>query len=345
MEDMHQILETVHCSSPEGFLATIVHVEGSAYKKEGACMLLKDDGTRVGTLSAGCLEEDLAARVQEAGRTAFLIDYDMRSTQDFSWGEGSGCNGFIQVLVEPVDVRFRYHLCKLKTLLDKGKSVLMVKKMPAEGKGCEYLFVAEDLETFGSWNNMIPSEVKAWSSCPAKKIASGVRNFPDQKGKYFIHHIEPKPRIFIYGAGADVIPIVSIVSKIGFEVTIADWRPALCTKTHFPDAKELIIGFPDEIVAGKYFNRNDFVLLLTHNFQKDRQLLSYLIHKKLRYLGVLGSVKRTAQLLGMREVPQHVATPVGLPIGAEGPEEIAVSIAAELIQVLRKQPVKRALSI
>ncbi|MBT2754531.1 XdhC family protein [Mesobacillus foraminis] len=345
MEDMHQILETVHCSSAGSFLATIVHVEGSAYKKEGSCMFLKRDGSRIGTLSAGCLEEDLAARASEGGNTAISIDYDMRSNEAFSWGEGAGCNGTIRVLLEPADDHFYYHLYRLKALLDMGKSVLMVKKMPSVKKDYEYLYITEDQEIFGSWNSPVPPECKAWASDPSKRIFSGMRVLSDPMDDYFIHQIDPKPRIFLYGAGPDAIPIVSVLSSIGFDVTVADWRPALCTKANFPDAKRVVVGFPHEIMEDLHFNSKDFVLLLTHNFKRDRQLLSCLVDKELRYLGVLGSVKRTARLLGLREVPGHIATPVGLPIGAEGPEEIAVSIAAELIQIMRRQPEQKVMGI
>jgi len=345
MEDLHRILEVVQSASPSGVLATIVHVDGSAYKKEGACMLIKEDGSTIGTLSAGCLEEDLIARLKNApNQVRQLIEYDMRGTDLISWGEGAGCNGVLQILVEPIDVRFHYHLCELKLALDNGKIVLIAKKTDVPGKGMQYIFVTEDHDSFGNWHGQIPEEIRSWIGQPKGMVKCGKRQGSNGNGDYFIQTIKPQPRLIVFGAGPDAIPLVSLTSNIGFKVTVVDWRPALCTKDRFPDA-DLVIGFPDEVVEKLAIQKNDFIILLTHNFQKDKQLISHLISRELTYLGVLGSEDRTSRLLETNEFPPYLSTPAGLSIDAKGPEEIAVSISAELIQVYRSQGVKEGIEI
>jgi len=304
-------------------------------------MLINEDGTTVGTLSAGCLEEDLIARIKEPNnQVRQLIEYDMRTTDLISWGEGAGCNGVLQILVEPIDVRYHYHLCELKSALDNGKIVLIAKKTDATGKGMQYLFVTEEQDSFGNWHGQMPEEIRHWLTQPKKGMVScGKRQSTNGNGDYFIQTIKPQPRLIVFGAGPDAIPLVSLASNIGFKVTVVDWRPALSTEERFPTA-DLVVGFPDEVIEKLAIQKDDYIILLTHNFQKDKELISHLISRELMYLGVLGSVDRTSRLLDTNEFPPYLSTPAGLSIHAKGPEEIAVSIAGELIQVYRSQGIK-----
>ncbi|MGG1690532.1 XdhC family protein [Heyndrickxia ginsengihumi] len=327
MEDMYEILDEIYFNKLKGVLATVIHVEGSAYKKEGAAMFFKDDGTQVGLISAGCLEEDLAARIQNGfGQQTETIVYDMRGYNDLSWGEGSGCNGIIEVLVEPVDATYYEHLLKLKALLEKGIAVTFMKCLSTGS----YLFLTEDGHyKFGS----LRGESINIQEC--FRLRNGKNYLSMFKEEVYIHHYYPKPRLIIFGAGKDTIPLVSLAAQTGFTVTVSDWRPGLCNKRNFPNADVLVVGFPStELIEERIkVSPHDFVLIVTHHFSKDAQLLAYLLDKNIRYLGVLGSSRRTKRLLGMEQLPSNIRTPIGLSIAAEGPEEIAVSIVAELIQL------------
>ncbi|UOQ43703.1 XdhC family protein [Halobacillus salinarum] len=328
MDDIHQIFPEAETGD---VLATIVHVEGSAYKKEGAMMLFKQNGSQVGMISAGCLEEDVAERIKRnESKDAEIIVYDMRGYRDLMWGEGSGCNGLIQVLLEPITDVLSSQLTKLKVLLEQGKKVTMYKKLPIGNSEVKTLYRAGE-EYFGD-NDYFSGKSLEMTSQKFGKTKEG------EKEVYF-HCFQPKERLIVLGAGKDAIPLVDMASKTGFSVIVADWRPALCTKEHFPDADERIVGFPTDLVNKIQFSPNDFVVLLTHSFQKDKELLSYLIGKELKYLAVLGSKQRTKRLLGTDVLPPLITTPAGLSIDAEGADEIAISIIAQLIQVSKKSKV------
>lgn len=147
----------------------------------------------------------------------------------------------------------------------------------------------------------------------------------------------PKPCLYVFGAGEDAKPLVSLAARAGFHVTVIDWRPALCHHGHFPEAGRLITGAPEEVMEGLSMTKRDFVVIMTHSFQKDQIILHTLKNENVFYKGVLGPRRRTERLLGGAEIPEDIHSPVGLPIGAQGPKEIAVSIVGEMIQKMRKQ--------
>lgn len=342
MEGIHEILNALFSDSyHEGdCLATIIHVEGSAYRKEGTSMLFRSDGTKVGMLSAGCLETDLSYRVQESRDEGKVktVNYDMREVDDLSWGQGAGCNGVIHVLLEPVDAFQRDHLQKLKFHLDNGHRVTMMKKLTKEYSVSDYLFLSDDQHYFGKWHGRVLNEVKSLLNEIHQTFSkSGIKYFAELSSNVYIHSFEPKPRLVVFGAGADAVPLVKIASQAGFSVTVSDWRSALCNVDHFPDADGWLVGNPDESIPLLHLTRSDSVLILTHQFQKDQEILNHLKGKDLMYLGVLGPRIRTQRLLEGLEFPQEISSPAGLSIGAEGPEEIAISIVAELIQQQRSK--------
>ncbi|UOQ49913.1 XdhC family protein [Gracilibacillus caseinilyticus] len=338
MDDIHGILQAVSTHDVEGsVIATIVDVQGSAYKKEGAMMLISPDGLQTGMLSAGCLEEDLAGRIKHfgVGRQAELLTYDMRAEHDLLWGQGSGCNGVIQILVEPVNRALVFHLNKIKDLLDKGRTITVWKELPAENNQMNYLYQSDE-EHFGHVNqdDGFLHVTKNASYVSGEK---GVKKLGETKKRIYCDCYKPKSRLLIFGAGDDAKPLVSLADQSGFIVDLADWREAFCDKQRFPEVRHFYVGFPNELQQQLKLKSSDFVILLTHNFQRDKELLAFLKNEPLRYLGILGSAKRTKRLLGGQEAPANLFSPIGLTIDAEGPNEIAVSIVAELIQQRKKQ--------
>ncbi|WP_018395535.1 XdhC family protein [Bacillus sp. 37MA] len=339
MESIHQILDVIHLSSQKDILATIIDVQGSAYRKEGTSMLFKEDGTRVGLLSAGCIEDDLAERVKDLFNDGLsqTIVFDMRAEDDLSWGQGAGCNGVLRVLLEPVGHRLRSHLHTLETYLEAGKSVVIMKKLTHDYSVTDYIFLTEDHQLFGEWQGSIPARIKCLLDSRPPIVKSGIIYMEELSAPVYLHHYQPKSRLIIFGAGQDAIPLVQFASKAGFSVLVSDWRPALCNKDNFPSATECIVDFPVAAIKQIHFRPDDHVIVLTHNFKRDQELLQLLANEKLGYLGVLGSRARTLRLLSNGEDLGNIRTPVGLHIGAEGPEEIAISIVADLIRVKRLQ--------
>ena len=344
MDGIHEILDAIDRSVNDDVLATIIRVEGSAYQKEGTSMLFRGDGTQIGLLSAGCLENDLSFQVQDIidQRTPKTVIYDLRDEDDLSWGQGPGCNGVISVLLEPIDACLREHLYKLKFHLDSGVRVTVIKKIAKDESVSEYLFMTDDQQLFGKWHGRVPSKIKKrLNEIHQTSPNSGITFFSELSADFYIQCFEPKPRLIVFGAGRDAVPLVKMASQAGFSVLVSDWRPSLCKEEFFPDADQIIIGFPSDVMPMLALARQDSVIILTHHFQRDRELLDLLKGQKLRYLGVLGSKARTKRLLDGKDIQLELSSPAGLPIRAEGPEEIAVSIVAELIQRIRtKKPEK-----
>ncbi|MFZ4452597.1 XdhC family protein [Salibacterium aidingense] len=323
MEDIHSILKHVLNKPEQAVLATIIHVEGSAYRKEGTSMLVQADGFQIGLLSGGCLEDDIHARFEDICRHGpRLMTYDMRGEKELSWGEGSGCNGVIQVLLEPINEVMFTHMHRLKDFLEQGQTVYMAKKLTSLPEQLETLYQTAN-DSFGTWSGFGP---ESWM---AEK--SGVKEIEESGDHVYFHRFEPKPRLFVFGANTDARPLVHLAARSGFSVTVSDWRPALCSEAFFPEADMLVVGFPEELKNSLSIGPNDYAVLLTHHFQRDKELLPFLMEKKLKYLGVLGSRSRTARLLDGGRIPEEINTPAGLSIAAEGPDEIAVSIVSELI--------------
>ncbi|QDX92222.1 XdhC/CoxI family protein [Brevibacillus laterosporus] len=339
MEEIHRILETVQRTDLRSVLATITQVEGSAYRKEGVSMLFLEGGSQIGVLSAGCLEAHLAScvpNILETGVSRSFL-FDMQSSEILSWGEEQGCGGVVHVTMEPVHDTFVDHLCTLKHYLDQQIEVMLVKRFDSDGSVTDYGFLTKDLHLFGEWRGDFPqSLVDLMSSKSEPYCKSGMRFVSSIQSGVFVHMYYPQPRLIIFGAGPDARPLAALAAATGFSVIVSDWRPALCDQRYFPDAKSLILGFPEETIRVIHFTPYDYAVVMTHNFKRDQQLVRLLSARKLRYLGILGSKSRTERLLSGLPIPMKVHFPVGLAIGAEGPEEIAVSILAELITVRRK---------
>ncbi|QQZ09328.1 XdhC family protein [Heyndrickxia vini] len=326
MEDIFQILTKLPFIKGKCVLATIIHVEGSAYKKEGSCMLIEEDGQQIGMLSAGCLEEDLTWKAKQVmiDGDAKIFTYDMKEETDMSWGQGAGCNGILHILLEPMNEKLKKCLLQLASHLDDGHSVLHIKQFDHNDQLIATCYLPEKGEPFA---DDLPYTQKY-----KEPLKSGLYD-----SNQYIHLYKPKPRLYVFGAGHDARPFVELAANTGFSVTVCDWRPALCDKRHFPKASKIIIGFPNEIVKEVTFTRNDFVVIMTHHFQRDKELLATITSKDLAFLGILGPQKRTARLLEQDDIPPGISSPIGMEIGAIGAEEIAVSIVAEMIYALRKR--------
>ncbi|MGV3488922.1 MAG: XdhC family protein [Tuberibacillus sp.] len=335
MGDFHQILDRIENRPGLLVLATITEVKGSAYRKAGASMLIIPNEKSIGMLSGGCLERDLELRAEQwfslpkdefEQWDGFVLNYDMRSELDSGWGRGSGCNGVISVLIEPVNAILRHQLIQLKHQLDRGMSAVSLRIIE-EDRCKKRVFVFEDGRIIGDKQDflMIFPELN-YDNFIEEQNVSGVFQM--------IHRI--KPKLVIFGAGDDAIPLSELAVKSGWSVTVADYRAALCNQSRFPYADLCHVAEPTNLLANLPIKESDAVIVMSHDFQVDAILLHALLERECVYIGVLGPLERTKRLLRDAPWPSRLHAPVGLSIGAEGPEEIAVSIMAELIQVYRK---------
>ncbi|THE12738.1 XdhC/CoxI family protein [Bacillus timonensis] len=328
MIDIFQVMEQAIRSTQPSVMATIIHVEGSAYLKEGTSMLFFEDGKKCGSMSPGCIEEDLSYRVKEVfkdGKSQTIV-YDSTVEDDLMWGQEIGCGGVIYILLVMVDDSLKENLKRVRDQLKSGKKVLHVIKFSSN-------FTVE----FSGYRTEIGELIGD------KRIESLENsNWPTKSGLInlvYYHTYIPRKRLIIFGAGPDIEPLVELAVKIGFSVIVCDWRESLCNRNHFPQAHDFIIGFPNEVLQKLTFTHEDFVVLMTHNLKRDKEIVSYLLKKQLRYVGILGSKNRINLLFGQTSKPPWVSAPVGLPIGGQGATEIAISILAEMILVMRGEKV------
>ena len=338
MNDFSRVLQVLKSRKTERFaIATVIGVEGSSYRNEGAKMLIDGKGKWYGMISGGCLEEDLSYHANEVlqFRKPKMVTYDHTSENDLSWGPWSGCNGILYVYIEETGWdRFKDKMGKsLWEIIDQklllGHRVASLKSMDEEnddnliyyaGDG-EILYGLDDLENslLAYLQTFIENEKKTEVVTIANQI-------------FLAEQYKPKEPLYIFGAGPDIEPLVELVSKLDFSIRLIDPRSERFENGNFSNADQRMIEFPHQFLQNNDLPANSFVLIMTYNFQWDQNVLEYLMKKPPKYLGILGSKKRTKKLFQDRPIPEWVHSPVGIGIGAEGPEEIAISICAELIK-------------
>ncbi|WP_310550820.1 XdhC family protein [Paenibacillus glufosinatiresistens] len=304
------VVKRLHRAAEPAMLATLIATEGHSYRKAGAVMLFQGEES-VGTLSPGCLESDLKLRLPALWASGLpeTVEYNMTSPDDFSWGEATGCGGKIRIVLEPVSGTLRELLLEAGEALEAGKSATLLRTR--SGRGYSYrLDVSE----------------------PGGEAERPLRGRLDEER--FATVFEPEPRLVLFGAGHDAGPIAELAVRSGFRLAVADWREG-SLQSPFP-AEQRIICPPREAARRLDIGPGDYVLICSHQFQRDREFLERLLPLEPAYIGIIGSQARIGLLTEGLPVPSSLHAPAGLAIGSEGPEEIAVSIAAELIAVRRR---------
>lgn len=342
MNDIYRTLKIMKENKQTTFaLATIVAVEGSSYRHPGAKMLIGEDGSQYGMISAGCLEEDLALHALDVirNRQPKTLVYDLSSEDDLSWGRGAGCNGRIKLFVEPSewDCKPLFHnepiWPQVESMLNSGYKIASVKRISGNDADSVRLFYCENGAVVGdaeqSMKESIVRELKRFIETGQKiKITKPAHS----ESELLFELYEPRERLYLFGAGPDAEPLARLAADLDFFVTVIDPRSGRCNEAFFPAAHQLIVEHPECYLQHNRIPGQSFVVIMTHNFQRDRQILRSLIQSPPRYLGVLGARLRTERLLSPDSLPDWIHSPIGLRIGAEGPDEISVSVLAELIQ-------------
>lgn len=349
--------EGLRASGKSAVLATVVGVEGSAYRLPGARMLITDAGWIAGSISGGCLESDVILRAAGVIRAneAVVVTYDTTSDEDIVFGVGLGCRGIIRVLIEPVTletkepdlVRF------IRRCLERRQTGIVATITEIEGHiaarpGSRLVLQADGASMANIADDALRSALEAHvkgMQTPAKP-ALVTFTLPEGVAEVFVEIIQPPLPLVIFGAGHDAIPVVRLAKAQGWHVTVVDHRPAYATPARFPLADQVILSSLGEMPARVNLDSETFALVMTHNYLHDLNLLQRLLPSPVRYLGLLGPRRRTEQLLaemerqGVRVTPEQLQrfhAPVGLDIGAEGPEGVALSVLAEMQAVIAKR--------
>jgi len=356
MTEIESILQAFDKATEAGkkvALATVVHVDGSSYRRPGARMLITEEGQLTGSISGGCLEGDALRKALLAIHSSktMLVTYDTSDEDDAKFGLGLGCNGIIQVLTEPLQGQNGLHVIGLlrKANDSRQKAAIVTlfslqdKKGPQPGT-C--FLLNENGECSGNIPFLQKEAVMKEGEQVIKKEKSSFKNFQvnNQDIIAFTEIILPPVSLVIIGAGNDVIPLVKIADIMGWQSTVVDGRPMYADKNRFltPSCQVLHSKAEDILQHITIDNRTVFVLM-SHNYNYDLAMLKALLERQIVYIGILGPKKKLNMMIeeleenGIILTPQQrdiIHGPVGLNIGAETAEEIAVSIVAEIKSVL-----------
>jgi len=334
-------------------LATVVAVGGSSYRRPGARMLLTHDGWVAGGVSGGCLESDVAQRaraVLESGR-AEVVTYDTTEDRDVVFGVGLGCRGVIEILIEPL-TGDRPDLAFLQSLVRRREpgvcATVFRRKGGAAARLGDRLLLAQSGEVCdGLADAGLAARVRTDAQGALTSGRSAMREYALSYGSVavFLEALAPPQALVLFGAGHDAPPLVRMAKELGWHVTVADARPAYVTEDRFPLADAVLACPPEEAARRLSLGARTAVVLMTHNYLQDRTLLEQWLPVPVRYLGVLGPKRRTERLLNdlppallTPEALARLHSPVGLDIGAETPELIALSILAGIQAVAAGRP-------
>lgn len=324
-------------------LATIVGVTGSAYRREGTKMLIRADGSYTCMLSGGCLEPEIveaAKGVVISGRP-LLTRYNL--DEEVMWGLGIGCGGAVEIYIEKVqpdpvmdrwwEVLERGELALLATPLEPGLGKLMIAGEETVGRLEDAVLEAQVREKAkGLLEQLQPQPLTHFF-----RLADG------QSVPVFVDVSLPPAELVIFGAGHDAIPLAQMAVNLGFRVRVVDMRTQFALPSRFPGAEVHILR-PEQFAAHLHLSERSLVMVMNHNLLVDQSTLEFVLQTPAAYVGLLGPRPRFEKILeGLakegrplsQEQIRRVRSPVGLAIGAESPEEVALAIIAEMIAIRR----------
>jgi len=351
LRDILSALADLRARGEAAAIATVVRVRGSTYRREGARLLIRADGRTLGSISGGCLEGDVAEAAREVMQTGRprLQSYDLTSDDDAVWGLGLGCNGAIDVFIESVAEGAGGDLIALlRDPIDRRRTVALATVITAPAGSLlpgARIFVPEEGDPQGSLGD--PALDAQVTAAARTQIAAGRSavlpvELSAGAGEVFVEVVAPPLPLLVCGAGHDALPVVRLAHELGWWVTVADSRPAFATRERFPWADEVVLTEDREVAQRVHIDRQTAVILMTHNFLHDLNILRGLLGTPAAYIGLLGPRARTERLLGdlakegisLTDAQRgRLYGPVGLDLGAESPEEIAMSILAEILAV------------
>lgn len=356
MSDIHAITQTVRRLRAEQIrylVATVMHVSGSSYRRPGARMIIGEDGSVTGGISAGCLEAALVRTAwwRTRNQEAALVKYDSTPDDDeLGWESGFGCNGVVEVLVE------RQHPASEAALDFITRTVggeqigclLTVFRSSAQGVpvGSHVAISASgDVALYGRAEQAGLIEPGVLSAArQVMKTGFGrtlVRTLPGGQIDVLVEPVVPPPRLFICGEGPDAVPLARFARDLGWSVVIWASEPRWLSRERFHGLGDLSTGTAHELRRAIDASARPAAVILSHRYERDRDLLEGLLGSKTSYIGVLGPRARALRLLAdvgqdtlSTDVARRVHAPIGLDIGAETPQEIGLSVIAEIQAVL-----------
>jgi len=359
MKELQDILAKIEAFQPNerAILATVVDVQGSSYRLPGAKMLILETGETFGTVSGGCLEADVLERAKRVLQTgaAQVFTYDTTANEDSVFSLNMGCRGVIRILLETIERR-SILIRALQIAFENQERQVIATLISADSSldipiGGRIFYSEVEQFDFKNLPKFLESSRRLLNDCEIffdENSISQIKTYETEQGsfEFFFENIKPPVSLVVFGAGADAVPLVSFAKGLGWRVSIVDHRPAIATEERFPKADEIIISRPENLDENLFVSAQTVAVLMTHDYSKDKEILRRVLPLNPVYAGVLGPKRRTETMLqeladeGEKlsvEQRQKLYAPVGLDIGADTPEAIALSIIGEINAVLSKR--------
>ena len=354
MKEIRNIINTydqIDWSKEQAALATVVSVEESAYRRIGARMLVQSSGIWIGGISGGCLEGDALKRAHVAifKKEPSIVVYDTMDDDDHQIGVGLGCNGRIEVLFTPIDPTDKNNpIERLKTILQKRTPSIFYQVIGLEDKDIRKMGLFADEDSLDLFVNTLAISKEVLNEKTAlvhQHKKSKVFDFEtqtDQTISVLIEFLRPELKLIIIGDNYDVNAFVGIANELGWEINIVGLQRKL-DKSIFSLSKQVLsYEQASDLIIDEY----TVVVLMSHDYKWDMEMLQLFLKQNPPYMGMLGPKKRMVKM--QKELQEQQGdinlenldfffSPIGLDIGAESPEEIALSIAAEIIAHFRKR--------
>jgi xanthine dehydrogenase accessory factor len=327
-------IRQVRAQGQRAAMATVVRVRGSAYRREGTPMLVRQDGTYECVLSGGCLEPSVAAAAAEVIATGqpTIATYDL--ADDSPWGLSIGCSGAVDIRIERLedDAITSAWL----NILDSGEAA--VRLTPLSGSPGRMIVYASGATAGSLGDPALERQARAQALERLLEPFPSSGPTPIGETEMLVEIALPPPELVIFGAGHDAVPLAHLAWTLGFVVTVVDPRDALLTADRFPHAT-LVSAHVDRPVTAP---RTRFMVVMNHHVGRDEISLRDALESDAAWIGVLGPRSRYEKLSAHLAAEGFVAagvdrvrSPVGLSLGAETPEEVAVSIVGEILAFRR----------
>jgi xanthine/CO dehydrogenase XdhC/CoxF family maturation factor len=325
MKDFKTILteyNKIDLTKRKAAVATVVRVRGSSYRSPGARMLITDDGRWVGSISGGCLEGDALRKARQVmmDDTPMLVTYDTNEDSNQNLGIGLGCNGIIDVLIEPAENAIKLY----NSIVSIERPVALATVFGGPSIGEKILL-----------NDIVATSDPILQALSSLFVTRQSHSETIGDVEVFLELIQPGFKLIIFGGGFDARPVSQLAKSLGWEVEVTDECVAHIAPVFFPTADKLSLCQRQFIDRDFKITPYTACVLMSHNYEYDRDVLKKLVDTSTPYIGIMGPRKRFDKMLneGIQltgDQSDKIHSPIGLDIGAEAPDEIAVAIISEI---------------
>lgn len=352
MTEIGNIIESYNKANAAGkktALATVVKVEGSSYRQAGARMLVTEDGILTGAISGGCLEGDALRKALLAinQKQNKLITYDTSDESILEFSVQLGCNGIVHILFEYIDADDPNNPLEIIKKVEDNRTesvVVTLFSLERNAKQIGTVNVFQESKSFVDDSYSLENE----SLNVFKSKSSQIKNveIKNEEQTALFQYIAPSVSLIIAGAGNDVQPVVKMADLLGWEVNVGEGRVTHATQKRFPEAKNLIVGNAQELIQSVNIDDRTYFILMTHNYKYDLEVLKLVLKTSCSYIGILGPKTKLQRMFDdlhnegiilTEEDHKRIYGPIGLDIGAETSEEIALSVISEIKAVMENR--------